>query len=207
MLFEQNCASAPHFFLFQAKRHFERSIQLLNLGPSQRSNQACQLHFAQTDQVVAQYPAVMFHALVDTHRNLCRESVPATEDRGAKHRGKSGIDQNLAAHHDETAIGFRVVIGTMNAINFASSHLVVLWQIVEQTGHRSQASRPWYPRTSSTSRFSSSAALLISSRLRASTCARARLRKYCARTASMKAERDCFDPAMRSIRRAPLSRV
>src|SRR6202171_2405690 len=52
---------------------------------------------------------------------------------------------------------------------------------------------------SSTSAFSSSAALLMTSRSRASTCARARLRRYWVSTASMKAERDCFDPAMRSI--------
>ena len=70
MLFEQNCASAPHFFLFQAKRHFERSIQLLNLGPSQRSNEACQLRFAQIHQAVAQDPAFMFQALVDANQNL-----------------------------------------------------------------------------------------------------------------------------------------
>src|SRR6266404_1851689 len=52
---------------------------------------------------------------------------------------------------------------------------------------------------SSTSAFNSFAALLMSSRSRASTWARARLRRYWVSTASMKAERDCFDPAMRSM--------
>lgn len=50
--------------LLQSESHFEGSIQLFNLGASQRPNETCQLHLAETYEVVAQDPAFMFQALV-----------------------------------------------------------------------------------------------------------------------------------------------
>ena len=58
------------FGLFQTESHFERPGQLLNLGATQGPNEAGQLHLAETDEVVAQDPAFMFQALVDTDGDL-----------------------------------------------------------------------------------------------------------------------------------------
>ena len=121
--------------LFQGEGHFERPVQFLNLGAREGTNEACQLHLAETDEVVAQDPAFMFQAFVDTDRDLGRESVSASEYRCADDGGESGIDQDLAAHDYEAPVRFRVVARTivasgipawmMNAIDFASSHRLV----------------------------------------------------------------------------------
>jgi len=46
--------------LFQGQGDFERAVQFLNLGASQRPNEAGQLHFAEAYEVIAQDPALMF---------------------------------------------------------------------------------------------------------------------------------------------------
>jgi hypothetical protein len=117
--------------LFQGESHFERPVQFLNLGASQRPNEAGQLHLAETYEVVAQDPAFMFQAFVDTHRDLGRKSVSASEDRCANDGRKSGIEQDLAADDNEAAVKLGIVAGgifsrTMNAIDFASSHGYIL---------------------------------------------------------------------------------
>ncbi len=122
--------------LFQSKGHFERPVQFLNFGASEGANEAGQLHLAETDEVVAQDRAFMFHAFVDTDRDLGGESVSASEDRGADDGGKSGIEQNLTAHDDEVTVEFRIIAGRiirmMNAIDFASSHRrsLCLWVLI-----------------------------------------------------------------------------
>src|SRR5438552_9546243 len=72
----------------------------------------------------------MFQSLVDTDGNLRRESVSATEYRCADDRRESGVDQDLAAHYDETPVELWIVAvsaaGMMYAINLASSHLLLL---------------------------------------------------------------------------------
>jgi hypothetical protein len=90
--------------LLQSERHFERPVQLLNLGVSEGPDEASQLHFAETDEVVAQDPAFMLQAFVDSDGDLGGESVSASEDRGADDGGESGIEQDLAAYHDEAPV-------------------------------------------------------------------------------------------------------
>jgi len=92
------------------------------------------LYLAETYEVVAQDPAFMFQTFVDPDRYLGGESVPASEYRRADDGGESGIDQDLAAYHDEAPVTFRVVTGRviarmMNAIDFASSHLHISMSI------------------------------------------------------------------------------
>ena len=84
--------------------------------------QAGQLHFAETYEVVAEHPALVFQAFVDADRNLSGESVAASQDGCADDGGKFGIDHGLAAHDHEAAIEFGIVAGMMNAIDFAPSH-------------------------------------------------------------------------------------
>ena len=117
-------------YLFQCQGHFERPVQFLNLGAGQRPNEAGQLHLAETYEVVAQDPAFMFQALVDTERDLGGKPVSAAKDRRADDGRESGINQDLSAYDDEAAIKFGIVsahrtAGLMNAINFASSHVLV----------------------------------------------------------------------------------
>ena len=45
--------------------------------------------------------------------------MSAAENRGADHRGESGVDQRLTAYHHEAAIELRVVGGVIDAIDFA----------------------------------------------------------------------------------------
>jgi hypothetical protein len=56
--------------LFQGEGNFERAVQFLNLGASQRPNEAGQLHLAETYEVVAQDPTFMLQAFVDTDGDL-----------------------------------------------------------------------------------------------------------------------------------------
>ena len=75
----------------------------------------------------------MFQAFVNADRDLGGESVSASEYWCADDGRKSGIDQNLAAHDDEAAEEFRVIVWMMNAINFTSSHLcrrLCLWVLI-----------------------------------------------------------------------------
>jgi hypothetical protein len=111
--------------LFQSKSHLQRPIQFTELGASERPNEACQLRFAEAYEVIAQNPALMFQAFVDTGGDLGRESVAASEDRRADDGGESGVDEDLAAHNDEAPVKFRVVCRMMNAIDFASFHLLI----------------------------------------------------------------------------------
>jgi len=88
------------------------------------------LHLAEAYEVVAQDPAFMFQALVDTERDLGGKPVSAAKDRRADDGRESGINQDLSAYDDEAAIKFGIVYahrtaGLMNAINFASSHVLV----------------------------------------------------------------------------------
>ena len=78
-------------------------------------NEAGQLHLAETDEVVAQDPAFMFQAFVDTNRDLGRESVSASEYRCANDRGESGINQDLAADDDEAPVKFRIIVSGISA--------------------------------------------------------------------------------------------
>jgi hypothetical protein len=39
--------------LFEGESHFERSVQFLKLGARQGPNEACQLHLAETYEVIA----------------------------------------------------------------------------------------------------------------------------------------------------------
>jgi hypothetical protein len=125
-------------YLFQCQGHFERPVQFLNLGAGQRPNEAGQLHLAETYEVVAQDPAFMFQALVNTDRYLGGKPVSAAKDRRADDGRESGINQDLPAYDDEAAIQLGIVsrtivcrtisrrtAGLMNAINFASSHVLV----------------------------------------------------------------------------------
>jgi len=60
--------------------------------------------------------------------------MSASEYRGADDGGKLGIDQDLAAHDDEAPVELRVVIRVMNAIDFASSHLLVAISVIAAIG-------------------------------------------------------------------------
>jgi hypothetical protein len=132
------------FGLFQSKSHFDRPVQFLNLGATQGPDEACQLRLAEAYEVVAQDPALMFQAFVDSDRDLGRESVSASKYWCAHNGGESGINQDLAAHNDEAPIKFGVVTGRilasrmttrmMNAIDFASSHLVISVSAISVAG-------------------------------------------------------------------------
>jgi len=89
-----------------------------------------QLRLTQTYEVVAQDPALMFQAFIDTDRDLGRESVSASKYRRADDGGESGIDQDLAADYYEAPVEFGIVTSgiaprLMNAIDFAPSHLLI----------------------------------------------------------------------------------
>lgn len=51
--------------------------------------------------------------------------MSASEYWRADNGGESGIDEDLAAHDDEAPVKLRVASRMMNAIDFASSHLLI----------------------------------------------------------------------------------
>lgn len=133
--FGVGAALGPFTPLLQCEGHFECPVQFLNLGAGQRSNEAGQLHLAETYEVVAQDPAFMFQALVDTDRDLRGKPVSAGEYRCADDGGESRINQDLAAYDDEAAIKFGIVSARrtarlMYAIDFASSHVLIFTSLL-----------------------------------------------------------------------------
>src|ERR1700731_4737554 len=127
--------SSGNSCLFQRKSHFYCPVQFLDLGARERSDELGQLHLAETYQVVAQNPAFMLQTFADVDGDLSREAVSASEYRSANDVGESGVDQNLATNDYKAAVEFRIGVGKisvgkirarlMNAIDFASSHLLV----------------------------------------------------------------------------------
>jgi hypothetical protein len=51
--------------------------------------------------------------------------MSASEYWRADNGGESGIDEDLAAYDDEAPVKLRVASRMMNAIDFASSHLLI----------------------------------------------------------------------------------
>jgi hypothetical protein len=115
--------SNPCTHLLQRQCHLQRSIQFCQLGSRQGPNKPCELYLTKTDEVVTKDPAFVLQTFIDSDRHLGRETVPTRQNRRADDGRKSGINQYLAAHHDEAAVKLRIVAGMMHAVDFASSHL------------------------------------------------------------------------------------
>ena len=109
----------------------------------------------------------------------------------ADYGGELGIDQHLPAHNHKRAVLLGIASRLVHAIKFPAPSLAFARRLMFQSLIFQHIGRLGIETLRG--------ARLIRSRSRAWIAARVRCRKNSRSTSSMKADRDCFDPAIRSI--------